>query len=157
MYSSKSRMKNFLNLPFLVATIILVQGCNSDDAPTNENPPQKVVDAAEMKAAQSLSIGSVRAIADDVGPYVQALRCNIALGAIYDHLSEGGSFSGDQKKLMAQMRARYAREAKKIGAQQKKSSQQIQQDLDGQASKIADLSIRAQIAIGCLRKSVQAS
>ena len=157
MYSSKLRMKNFLKLPFLFATILLVEGCNSDDAPKSENRPQKVVDAAEMRAAQSLSIGSVRAIEDDVGPYIQALRCNIALAAINDHLSEGGRFSGDQKKLMGQMRTRYAREAERIGAQQKKSSQQIQQDLDEQASKIPDLSIRAQIAIGCLRKSVQAS
>ena len=150
-------MKNFLHLPFLAAAIMLLAGCDSDHAPSNENSPQRDVDAAEMKAAQTLSIGSVRAIEDDLGPYVQALRCNIALGAINDHLSESGGFSGDQKKLIGQMRTRYAREAEKIGAQQKKSDQQIRQDLDDQALKIPDLSIRAQIAIGCLRKSVQAN
>ena len=39
---------------------------------------------------------------------------------------------------MAQMRARYAREAERIGAQQKKSSQQIQQDLDEQAGRLEE-------------------
>ncbi|WP_460101514.1 hypothetical protein [Qipengyuania sp. 483] len=148
-------MKNFSLLPFLAAIIMPLGGCNSADTLENEEPTRKVVDAAQMKAAQTLSIGSTRAIEDDLGPYILALRCNIALGEINDRFLNNGGFSDNQKQLMRQMRNRYRRQAEKIGTEQNKSSQQIRQDLEEQASKIPDSTIRAQIAIGCLRNVAQ--
>lgn len=148
-------MKPFASLPFLAPTIALsLAGCDSAEPSLPGEPAaaSQAVDAEDMRAARSLSIGNVRALDDSVGPYIQALRCRIALDAINEHFGGSGRFSDELKQGVSEAQAIYERQLARLGAQAGKSSEEIQSDLSEQAERIPALSTRSQILIGCLSR-----
>lgn len=152
-------MNCLFRLPFPALAIALslagsLAGCNSAEAPLpgEPDPASQTGNAQDMRAAQSLSIGSVRALDEDNGPYVQALRCSMALDAINERFAESGGFSDEQMRLLREAQAIYERQFAQLGAQDNKSREDMRGDLDAQAERIPELSTRGQIAIGCLRR-----
>jgi hypothetical protein len=143
-------------LPLTLAFTLLLAACHSAEAPT---PGEVIAEAqvaseADMRAAQSLSIGRVQALDDSIGPYVQALRCRIALDTINRRFADTGGFSDEQKRLMREAQSIYERRFAQLGAQNNKSDEEIQGDLRDQAEKIPEMATRGQLAIGCLYRLI---
>ena len=148
-------MNRFFRLPLAALTMTLsLAGCNSAETPLpgEAAPASQAGNAEDMRAAQSLSIGNVRALDDDIGPYLQALRCSIAIDTINERFANSGGFSDELKQLMREAQAIYERQFAQLGAQDNKSREEMQSDLDEQAARIPELSTRGQIVIGCLRR-----
>jgi hypothetical protein len=131
--------------------------CHSAETPLpgEAAPEARVASEADMRAARSLSVGSVQSINDSIGPYVQALRCSIALDTINRRLADAGGFTGEQKRLMREAQLVYERRFAQLGAQNNKSEEELQGDLRSQAEKIPEMETRGQLVIGCLRRLVR--
>lgn len=148
-------MNRFFRLPFAALTIALtLAGCNSGEPslPGEAASASQTGDAEDRRAARSLSIGNAPALDDDVGSYIQALRCSIALETINERFINSGDFSAELKRGMLDAQAIYERQVAQLGAEDGKSRKEIQGDIEAQAKQIPEISTRGQIVIGCLRK-----
>ena len=105
----------------------------------------------QKDAARALSVGnqSMTTIGDE--PYERAIACTNALDELIAVAGEAGFFSEVQLSAAEEVRQVYYNRALEFGAEQNKSSRNVNVDLQGAASAAEQTENRSLIAIGCIR------
>lgn len=108
--------------------------------------------AAEKRIASALSLGNQSILQEAETDYEKALLCDVAVESLTQQLRERNLMDQTQAKALKDVGAYFKRRIKLFAAS--RDSEQISADRDGFVSYVQDDSVRAQIAVGCLRQAI---
>ncbi|NVD44391.1 hypothetical protein [Qipengyuania atrilutea] len=132
---------------------ILLASCNDRASELTGDPPadkRKEFSDAEKQIAAELSIGNQAILEEATSDYEQALVCDMALESLATQLTERGALNAAQRQAFVDARKLFVRRQKLFAGQ--RNGEDIASDRREFEIYAGEDSVRAQIAIGCIRK-----